>query len=199
VVHQSRYDAQLHVIHTSAESFTKDPGPAEYAEWTKEFDVEKKTDDISADLEKYPELRTTMEKLVPDEIPYADFWKRYYFLRHSIETAEARRRDLLKAAAEEDDVGWDDDSEDEEDTAEKPTKEAKPTSGTSSTTIQPPAQPAQEGLLKPNEARKSNDEKSQADSEASYDVVGATSGKTSQAPNSPKDTKKSDDSDDDWE
>jgi hypothetical protein len=96
VVHQSRYDAQLHVIHTSAESFTKDPGPAEYAEWTKEFDVEKKTDDISADLEKYPELRTTMEKLVPDEIPYADFWKRYYFLRHSIETAEARRRDLLK-------------------------------------------------------------------------------------------------------
>lgn len=37
-----------------------------------------------------------MEKLVPDEIPYPDFWKRYYFLRHSIETAEARRRDLLK-------------------------------------------------------------------------------------------------------
>lgn len=96
VVHQSRFDAQLHVIHTSAESFTKDPGPAEYEQWTKDFDVEKKTDDISADLEKYPELRTTMEKLVPDTIPYADFWKRYYFLRHSIETAEARRRDLLK-------------------------------------------------------------------------------------------------------
>jgi hypothetical protein len=96
VVHQSRFDAQLHVIHTSAESFTKDPGPAEYEQWTKEFDVEKKTDDISTDLEKYPELRSTMEKLVPDTIPYADFWKRYYFLRHSIETAEARRRDLLK-------------------------------------------------------------------------------------------------------
>lgn len=96
VVHQSRFDAQLHVIHTSTESFTKDPGPAEYEQWTKDFDVEKKTDDISTDLEKYPELRTTMEKLVPDTIPYADFWRRYYFLRHSIETAEARRRDLLK-------------------------------------------------------------------------------------------------------
>ena len=55
------------------------------------------------------------------------------------------------------------------------------------------------GALKPTEVRKSNDEKSQADSEASYDVVGATSGKTSQAPNSPKDPKKADDSDDDWE
>lgn len=210
VIHQSRYDAQLHVIHTSTESFTKDPGPAEYEQWTKEFDVEKKTADISGDLEKYPELRTTMEKLVPDEIPYADFWKRYYFLRHSIETAEARRRDLLKgrnpcpmhttagekltsaAAAAEDEVGWDDDSDEE--AAEKPAQ-GKTTSGASSTTIDAPAQ----NLLKPEESRKSNDEKSQADSEASYDVVGAASGKTSQAPNSPKDTKKGDDSDDDWE
>lgn len=96
VIHTSRFDAQLHVIHTSTESFTKDPDAEEYDEWTKGFDIEEKTEDISGDLAKYPELRTTMEKLVPDEIPYADFWKRYYFLRHSIETAESRRRDLLK-------------------------------------------------------------------------------------------------------
>lgn len=96
VIHASRFDAQLHVIHGSPESFTKDPSATEYEAWVKDFDAEKKTDDISGDLTKYPELRTTMEKLVPDQIPYADFWKRYYFLRHSIETAEARRRDLLK-------------------------------------------------------------------------------------------------------
>jgi hypothetical protein len=58
--------------------------------------VEKKTEDIAGDLAKYPELRATMEKLVPDQVSYPDFWKRYYFLRHGIETAEARRRDLLK-------------------------------------------------------------------------------------------------------
>jgi len=58
--------------------------------------VESKTDDISTNLEKYKELRTAMEKLVPDQVAYGDFWRRYYFLRHSIETAEARRRDLLK-------------------------------------------------------------------------------------------------------
>lgn len=96
VIHTSRFDAQLHVIHASTESFAKDPSASEYEQWTEGFDIDKKTEDISGDLAKYPELRATMEKLVPDQIPYADFWKRYYFLRHGIETAESRRRDLLK-------------------------------------------------------------------------------------------------------
>jgi hypothetical protein len=96
VIHTSRFDAQLHVIHTSLDSFTQDPASAEFTKWSNDFDVESKTDDISDDLAKYPGLRATMEKLVPDQVPYAEFWKRYYFLRYSIETAEARRRDLLK-------------------------------------------------------------------------------------------------------
>lgn len=96
VIHTSRFDAQLHVIHTSPESFAKDGNGSEFESWAKEFNVEKKTEDISSNLAKYPELRATMEKLVPDQVPYADFWKRYYFLRHGIETAEARRKDLLK-------------------------------------------------------------------------------------------------------
>ncbi|EHK23890.1 uncharacterized protein TRIVIDRAFT_89381 [Trichoderma virens Gv29-8] len=229
VIHTSRFEAQLHVIHTSPESFTKDPSATEYEQWTKGFDIDKQTDEISGDLAKYPELRATMEKLVPDQIPYADFWKRYYFLRHGIETAESRRRDLLKAASTEDEVGWDDDSEEEEEEEEeeddseddseedekstKPTpaeksatpdaKGKKPDSIASSTTIQ-----AKD--TKPDESRKSNDEKSEAETDASYDVVGAASGKTSQlpsqTPNSPKEPKKKgengsdeDDSDEDWE
>lgn len=96
VFHTSRFDAQLHVIHTNPDSFSNDPSGDEFTTWSKTFDIDKKTDDISSDLSKYPELRTTMEKLVPATIPYPDFWKRYYFLRHGIETAEARRRDLLK-------------------------------------------------------------------------------------------------------
>ncbi|KAL7899711.1 hypothetical protein HDV63DRAFT_321491 [Trichoderma sp. SZMC 28014] len=210
VIHTSRFDAQLHVIHTSTESFTKDPSAEEYEQWTEAFDIDKKTEDISGDLGKYPELRATMEKLVPDQIPYADFWKRYYFLRHGIETAESRRRDLLKAASAEDEVAWDDDdseeeeeeedSEEEDEDSEKPApakksianvKGKKPESIASSTTIQPP---------KSDESRKSNDEKSEAETDASYDVVGAASGKTSQlptqTPNSPKDPKKKGKSDD---
>lgn len=96
VIHTTRFDAQLHVIHSSLESLTQDPASGEYEPWTKGFDVESKTDDISTALKKYDELRSAMEILVPDQVAYGDFWMRYYFLRHSIETAEAKRRDLLK-------------------------------------------------------------------------------------------------------
>lgn len=96
VIHTSRFDAQLHVIHTTTESFTKEPATGDWETWGNEFDVKARTEEISRDLEKYQELRATMEKLVPETIPYEDFWKRYYFLRHGIDIAEARRRDLLK-------------------------------------------------------------------------------------------------------
>lgn len=229
VIHTSRFDAQLHVIHTSTESFTKEPATGDWEDWGKEFDIKARTEEISRDIEKYPELRATMEKLVPETIPYEDFWKRYYFLRHGIDIAEARRRDLLKgelspafpiflisfclslirtctlAASAEEEVGWDEDSDDETTTAAGPTSSKattettkRPGSTESSTTIHPPT--AASALLKPSEPRKSNDERSQADSDTSYDVVGASSGNPSQAPNSPKEARKADeDSDDDWE
>ncbi|KAL1871186.1 hypothetical protein VTK73DRAFT_2237 [Phialemonium thermophilum] len=200
VIHTSRFDAQLHVIHTTTENFVQDPASPEFEAWTETFDIGKKTDDIAKDLATYPELRATMEKLVPDQIPYADFWKRYYYLRHGLETAEARRRDLLKAASAEEEIGWDEDSEDEASSSRPAAnKPERPASTASSTTIHPTAT-ASDNLLKPAESRKSNDEKSQADSEASYDVIGAASGNPSQAPNSPKESRKGDESDDeDWE
>ena len=96
VIHTTRFDAQLHVIHSTLDSFSKDPEGEAWKSWQETFDVEKKTGEITKDLEKYDELRSAMEKLVPDQVAYKNFWTRYYFLRHSIETAEKRRRDLLK-------------------------------------------------------------------------------------------------------
>ena len=98
VIHSTRFDAQLHAIHASFESFTSDPASTEYAKWKDDFDVEKKTDAIAQDLEKYEELRRTMEKLVPEKVEYKEFWTRYYFLRMVVETEEQRRRELLKGA-----------------------------------------------------------------------------------------------------
>ena len=96
VIHTTRFDAQLHAVHSSPDSFTKDPVSPEYEKWKAEFDVERKTDEISIDLEKYEELRRAMEKFVPERVEYADFWTRYYFLRMVVETEEQRRRELLK-------------------------------------------------------------------------------------------------------
>ena len=206
VVHATRFDAQLHVIHSSLDSFLKDPASPQWEAWKKNFDAEKKTDAIAKDLEKHEELRSAMEKCVPEKVDYKSFWCRYYFLRHVIESEEQRRREMLKGASTpangEDEVAWssgsedDDDSEDEDSGSENKnysstTKTAKPAEKTgtpdlakSQTTIKPEAD---EDRLKPAQPRRSNDEKSVADSDASYDVV---SGATSRAPGSPKEKEK---------
>ncbi|KAJ5380706.1 uncharacterized protein N7496_003134 [Penicillium cataractarum] len=190
VIHATRFEAQLHVIHSNMDSFTKDPVSDKFPEFKNEFNVESKTDEIAADLEKYPELRATMEKLVPEKVEYAEFWTRYYFLRLVIETEEQKRKELLKGAnvEEEEEVGWDDDSEDESESPSTP--QVRP--GTQNLAAKDTQKP---------EPRRSNDQQSQADSESSYDVV---SGTASRAPGSPKEKSptadtKADDSDEDWE
>lgn len=96
VIHATRLEAQLHVIHSNLESFSKDPISDEWPAFKKELNIENKTDEIAADLEKYPELRSAMEKLVPEQVEYAQFWTRYYFLRLVVETEEKKRKELLK-------------------------------------------------------------------------------------------------------
>ncbi|KAJ5759380.1 hypothetical protein N7520_006536 [Penicillium odoratum] len=188
VIHATRFDAQLHVIHSNLESFTKDPASDQFSEFNKNFSVDAKTDEIASHLEKYPELRSAMEKLVPETVEYVDFWTRYYFLRLVIETEEQKRKELLKGAnADDEEVGWDDDSDSESGSPATPQVRAGAKS------LAPEAQKA--------EPRRSNDQQSQADSESSYDVV---SGAASRAPSSPKEkgsttNSKAEDSDEDWE
>lgn len=63
--------------------------------------------------------------------------------------------------------------------------------------------PAEDDLLKPSQPRRSNDEKSVADSDASYDLVsGVTSRAASRAPGSPQEKKKAvaeESDEEDWE
>ncbi|KAJ5164241.1 uncharacterized protein N7500_006071 [Penicillium coprophilum] len=190
VIHATRFEAQLHVIHSNLESFSKDPVSDEWPAFKKEFNVEKKTDEIAADLEKYPELRSAMEKLVPEQVEYVEFWTRYYFLRLVVETEEKKRKELLKGAnaEEEEEVGWDDDSDSE---SQSPSTPQVPSGAQS-------LAPTKE--TQKTEPRRSHDLQSQADSESSYDVV---SGAASRTPGSPKEKSptaaKADESDEDWE
>ncbi|KAK4635002.1 BSD domain-containing protein [Fulvia fulva] len=198
IFHTTRLDAQLHAIHTTASSFTEDPEGEEWKTWEQDFDAEKKTEAIATDLEQYEELRRAMEKLVPEKVEYKTFWSRYYFLRKAVEEDEKKRKEVLKGATAdtEEEVAWDDDDEEESSTPQPP-HATNSKASESTTTLNAPA-PATTAHLKPNEPRRSDDEnKSVADSDASYDVV---SGATSRAQGSPKEAaKKDDESDDDWE
>lgn len=96
VLHTTRLDAHLHVIHTTLDKFTKDPESEEWPIFGENFKIDEQTQRISHDLEKYPELRNAMEQLVPEKVEYKNFWSRYYFLRLVLETEEQRRKDMLK-------------------------------------------------------------------------------------------------------
>lgn len=105
---------------------------------------------------------------------------------------------IASAKANDDaEVGWD--SDDDEEDAKKPTRLDVKNANDSTTTLsqtQPTPKPTitTGGGLEPG--RRSHDEKSVADSEASYDIV---SGAPSRAANSPKEKKIEESDDEDWE
>lgn len=76
--------------------FETDSNEASFVEWSNLFSANDRTEQIAADLDKYPDLRSTMEKLVPDSVQYTDFWRRYYFLRNELDIEEQKRKELLK-------------------------------------------------------------------------------------------------------
>jgi hypothetical protein len=92
----TRLDAQLHLLHSNLELFRTDPKVESFETFGDTFSVEEQTDKIASDLERYPELRASMEKLVPDEVEYKAFWIRYYFLRNELDQEEKKRKELLK-------------------------------------------------------------------------------------------------------
>ena len=95
------------------------------------------------------------------------------------------------AAEQEEEVGWDEDSDAEEPAAKTTKAETAP----ASTSAQHARTDSDAATLRA--PRRSHDEKSVADSEASYDLV---SGAASHAHSSPKEKPvKEEDSDDDWE
>lgn len=103
----------------------------------------------------------------------------------------------VATATDTEQVAWDEDSDDEDNKSSTP-QTAPPKiimrdTNDSSTTLNQTQRATPEGL-KP-EGRRSHDEKSVADSEASYDIV---SGAPSRAASSPKE-RKAEESDEDWE
>ena len=92
----TRLDAQLHLLHTNYELFKTDPSVDSFKTFTDGFSVEKQTDRVASDLDRYPELRSTMEQLVPAQVDYKAFWARYYFLRNELDVEEKKRKELLK-------------------------------------------------------------------------------------------------------
>ncbi|CAO3666650.1 unnamed protein product [Umbelopsis vinacea] len=80
------------------------------------FSVEEYTDEIAKLLEEYPELRQTMDELVPIQVSYHDFWLRYFYRVWKIDQEDEKRRQIVQGAdahdEEDADFKWDSEDED---------------------------------------------------------------------------------------
>ncbi|KAG6873417.1 hypothetical protein C0995_015842 [Termitomyces sp. Mi166 len=56
-------------------------------------------------------LKKTRDTLVPSELTEGEFWTRYFFRAHQIQSEEQKRKALLEGALKEEEFSWEDDDE----------------------------------------------------------------------------------------
>ncbi|CAO3578818.1 unnamed protein product [Absidia cylindrospora] len=124
----SRTEAMIAKLQTDRDAFLTDPKATLMANHDEKqiqvletfntgFNIEEYTPEISRLLEGSPDLRRTMEDLVPQQVDYTTFWRRYFYHAWSIEQEEQRRQMIFKGVEQEedndaDDFKWDSDDED---------------------------------------------------------------------------------------
>lgn len=124
----SRYDSDLFKLHTTEDFYLKPLG-----EQARDLNILGKTEEISELLAKYPDtLQKLMNKLVPVEVSYNDFWSHYFQEVLDLKDKETRRKIILSENvtdvntntdrsnddSEGEDFTWDDDEEDDDDAEE---------------------------------------------------------------------------------
>ena len=117
----SRLDALLRELHTNPKILLQNPDTLkdpDFSTWQNNFAAEPHTDEIASLLDRYPELRSEMDSLVPENVSYADFWMRYLYQKSKIDADEAKRKQLFESNEDENDFDWDGDDE-ADDTAQR--------------------------------------------------------------------------------
>ena len=129
--------------------------------------AEKHTEEIATLLDRYPELRSQMDALVPERVSYKDFWSRYLYRKSKIDSAERKRKQLFENKVEDNDFDWDEEEEsdgNENESAELPTRQGK----TSMETVTVGAASVEQAEAIPRNSRSS-------ESSTSFDIVSQSS------------------------
>ncbi|CEP10081.1 hypothetical protein [Parasitella parasitica] len=121
----SRKDALIAKLQTSDNTYLQDPelSKKDYEQEKKildtfnsGFNIEEYTDEVAQLLVDYPNLRDTMDRLVPVQVSYALFWQRYFYHAWKIDQDEQKRQIIVQEAHKEEDdeadFKWDSDEED---------------------------------------------------------------------------------------
>jgi BSD domain len=165
----------LHELHTNPNILLQNPDTAKdpgFSAWQNNFSAEPYTDEIASLLDRYPELRSEMDRLVPEKVSYKDFWMRYLYQKSKIDTDEARRKQLFESNEDENDFDWDGDDEAED--AQHSDNPTSPTAfnheeKTSTETVKPKVSTTGQ-QIKPAQRKSSASESS-----TSFDIVSQSS------------------------
>jgi len=105
--------ASIIAVQENAATYLEDPeDKEEYIKWQQLFDVSTKIEQISTMLAANEKLRNHHSKLVPKQVTYSDFWKRYFFRLEQLDQKEMRKAAVInRAAANEEPLTWDDDDD----------------------------------------------------------------------------------------
>lgn len=119
-IYGSRKEALIAKMQTNESTYLSEPelSPEEKKvldTFNSSFKIDEYTDEIAQLLNDHPDLRDTMDKLVPVQVSYTLFWQRYFYHAWKIDQDEQKRQLIVQGAdeAEEDvDFKWDSDEED---------------------------------------------------------------------------------------
>lgn len=167
----SRVDSLLSELHSNPDAFLNDPHSSEepsFTTWQQDFSADKSTDDIAALLERYPDLRAQMDRLVPEKVSYKDFWMRYLFQKSKIDADETKRKQLFQSGVDESDFDWGEDDEADYETHQKEKLTAHPGKTSIETVKQKSSSTSQ-----PSESAPRNS--STSESSTSFDIVSQSS------------------------
>ncbi|EPX74729.1 uncharacterized protein SOCG_02211 [Schizosaccharomyces octosporus yFS286] len=116
----SRQDKKILRLIENSDLFRNPVSDEGYNDWEKGISIDSKTDEISALLQTYENLRNQMEELVPSQVSYEAFWKRFFWYK------EQPTKSLSSMHTEEEIFSWDDEKSDiEEEDDDKKTNGGK--------------------------------------------------------------------------
>lgn len=130
----NRHERQLLELVQNENTFTQiisEPSHGiTFESWEKEISIDGKTEEISLLLEEYPDLRKQMESLVPSEVSYDDFWKRFFWHKEVVQPIKA----IQSGNDEEEIFSWGDERSDEEESDNEQVNDEKKQSSEEDTT-----------------------------------------------------------------
>ncbi|KAI9304566.1 hypothetical protein BJ944DRAFT_231177 [Cunninghamella echinulata] len=121
-IYATRKEALIAKLQQDNDSFLKDPKDSLTGDDIKIFETfnsgfhaQDYTEEIAKLLDESPELRQTMDNLVPIQVDYTTFWQRYFYHIWKIDEEDKRRQLIVKGVDEHEDEAdfkWDSDDED---------------------------------------------------------------------------------------